>query len=289
MKKTNQILGFLISFLLLGHAVFAGGIITAKDLAKIINNDDVVLVSLRKPADYQKVHITGAVNFELKQLYKEGDIKGLIKSPEEIAAILGENGINENKKIVIYCNTGNNAGRLYWILDYLGAKDVWILDGHMTGWRAARKPVTKAPSKVKAATFTPNVDDSKLATMAEVQNALNKANYVIVDARSEKEYNGLGEDKALTRKGHISGAVNLEFKKILNDETKTIKPKEELQSIFTNAGITSDKKIILYCASSARAGILYFALNEILAYENVEVYDGALYQWQTVDSNEIVK
>jgi len=96
-----------------------------------------------------KVHIIDAVNVDVFNTFvKEGDIKGLLKTPEEIAKILGEKGLNADKKIIIYDNGKNiNAGRLYWILKYLGYKDVKIMNGHMKAWRAARKPVTKIATK----------------------------------------------------------------------------------------------------------------------------------------------
>ena len=53
------------------------------------------------------------------------------------------------------------------------------------------------------------------------------------------------------------------------------------------AGITTDKEIILYCASSVRAGIVYIALTSILEFPNVRVYDGAFYEWDADSSNPI--
>ena len=51
------------------------------------------------------------------------------------------------------------------------------------------------------------------------------------------------------------------------------------------AGITSDKEIILYCETSARAGIVYMALKTMGGYPNVKVYDGGIYEWAATASN----
>lgn len=255
---------------------FGQDIISVKEFLKIQKDPNVVLVSTRKPADYKKVHIAGAVNVNHKDLYKASP-KSTLKSNAEIANILGEKGISNSNTIVLYDNgSGKYSGRIYWILKYLGAKNVKILDGHMKAWRMARKPVTKNPASKKATTFTINLNKAIIANIAQVKKASTNAASVIVDVRAADEYNGIKESKL--PKGHIPSAINLEFKKVMTSKSK-LKSKEELQALFTAAGITKDKEIILYCESSVRAGIVYLALNSALNYPNVKVYDGALFEW----------
>jgi thiosulfate/3-mercaptopyruvate sulfurtransferase len=255
---------------------FAQDVISVKDYLKIKDNANVVLVSARKPADYAKVHIDGAININHKDLYK-AEPKSTLKSNAEIAKILGGKGVSNSNTIVLYDNgSGKYSGRMYWILKYLGAKDVKILNGHMKAWRMARKPVTKNPVKRNATTFAVNVNSSAIANMAQVKKASNNAGSVIVDVRAAVEYNGIKESKL--PKGHIPSAINLEFKNVMNAKS-LLKSKEELQALFNGAGITKDKEVILYCESSVRAGIVYMALTTSLGYTNVKVYDGALFEW----------
>lgn len=126
MKKISllMILVILIPISLLR----AQDIITAQEVAKIMKNDNVILVSTRTTSDYKQVHITGAVNVNHTDLYTDGPVKNMLKSPAEIATILGANGISESKEIILYDDgTGKYAGRMYWIISYLGAKNVKIL------------------------------------------------------------------------------------------------------------------------------------------------------------------
>ena len=95
---------FLYTFLIAVAPLFmanAQDIIKANELAKIMKNDDVVVVSTRTAADYKKVHINGAVHINHSSLYKDGPVKNMLKSPQEIAKILGDAGISESKKIVL--------------------------------------------------------------------------------------------------------------------------------------------------------------------------------------------
>jgi thiosulfate/3-mercaptopyruvate sulfurtransferase len=274
MKKLILLIGLFLSIILFVNTeIFAqGNLISAKETAKIMGDNNVVLVSTRKTSDYAKVHIKDAVNVDLTTLYKSGDIKGIMKSPEEISKELGAKGIDKDKTIIIYDNgKGVNAGRLYWILKYLGCKDVKILDGHMKAWRAAKKPVTKYPTKIKEVTFTPSTDNDIITTYEYVKSNLNNPKVVIVDVQSKKEFD----------EGHIDGAINFEYKIIINEEPGTLKSPEEITELLKGAGITPDKEIILYCATSARAGIVFMAMTSILDYPNVKVYDGAWNEWKT--------
>lgn len=251
-----------------------------------MKDKNTVIVSCRTAADYKQVHLPGAVNVPHLELYTEPTSNGYIKPAAELAKYLGAKGISNTNTIVLYDEgSGKYSGRLYWVLKYLGAKDVKILDGQMKGWRAARKPVTRAPVKRKAATFTPSVQKQYLATTEQVK-AATKGGAVIVDVRTPEEYKGT--DDGDIRKGHIPGAVNLNYE-LLTNEDKTMKSAAELQKLFSSKGITKDKTIILYCKTSVRAGIEFFALTDMLGYTKVKVYDKAFYGWQSASANQVVK
>ncbi len=280
MKKINII--FILALIIPLSFTYGQDVITAQELAKIVKKENVVLVSTRTTSDYKKVHISGAVHINHSDLYNADPVKNMLKSPAEIAKVLGAKGISESKTIVLYDDgTGKYAGRMYWILSYLGAKDVKILDGHMAAWKAARKPVTKNPTKITPATFKATVDKSKMATMAQVK----ATSGVIVDARSPEEFKGTATTEL--KKGHIPGAINIEFKNMMDAKGK-IKPVADLQKIFESAGFTKGKEVILYCESGVRAGIVYFVLTSALQYPNVKVYDGAYLEWQATASNKII-
>ncbi len=284
--KSITIKGMLFTFILFFQTPFSyGGIISPKELAKIMDEENVVIVSARSVEDYNKVHINGAVNVWHKDLYREGEIKGLLKSPEEIAEILGSKGINEKNTIVVYDGGDVKfAGRLYWIFDYLGCDDVRLLDGQMKMWRKARKPVTKNATSITPTTFNASPNEGEIATTEYVKGHLNDANVVIVDVRGKDEYDG--EKGETERKGHIPGAVQFEYKILLNEDA-TIKSKEELEKLTKGAGITADKEIVLYCETSVRAGIVYLVLKDILKFPKVRVYDDALYKWVADPSNPV--
>ena len=282
----KKIIGILI--ILFAIQVLFAGVITAKELKTLAKSGDVIIVSARNTSDYSKKHITGAVNIDHKSLYKTDGVPSMLKSADEIAKIFGGKGISEKSKIVIY-DTGSNkaAGRLYWIFKYLGVTDVNILDGHLKAWGKIRGKVTKNATKITPTTFKAIPNAAILADMSYVKAHKDDANVVLLlDVRSADEYAGTDTDKNISRYGHIPGAVNLEFKAVINEDG-TIKSIEDITKAMDAIGITSDKEIILYCASSVRAGIVYMALVDILGYSNVKVYDGAYYEWQSDSVNPV--
>jgi thiosulfate/3-mercaptopyruvate sulfurtransferase len=285
MKKQGLLFILILALIMPVQYIFAQDVISASELAKISKKPDVIVVSVRSTADYKKVHITGAVHVDMKELYTNQPVESMLKPATDVAKVLGSKGISESKQIIVYDEgTGKSAGRMYWILDYMGASNVKILNGGMKGWRAARKPVTKNPTNVKAATFSPNVDKSKWAGIAEVKKAVDNGSFVLVDARSVAEFKGT--DQTDIRKGHIPGAVNIEFSQVLKADG-TLKPAAELKSLFEKAGVTKDKTVIVYCKSSVRAGMIYFALRSGLGYANVKIFDGAFLEWQADASNKV--
>lgn len=283
MRFTRFILiTFLAAIVSVGNAQ---DLIKANELVKLLKKPDVVVVSARKATDYKKVHIPNAVNVPHTDLYKDGSIKSMLKPADEIASYLSAKGVGSDKLIVVYDEgSGKYAGRLYWILKYLGAEKVKMLDGNMKAWKASRKPITGAPAKVGKAKFTANPNAAIIADMAEAQKAGQGGSYVLLDVRAANEFAGTAESKI--RKGHIPGAKNIEFKNVL-DAKGMMKPADQLKSLFASKGITADKTVVLYCETSIRAGVVYLALTSVLNYPKVKVYDGAYYEWQATASNPV--
>lgn len=265
-------------------AVNAQDLITVAELAKIQKDANVVVVSAGTEAEYSKSHITGAVHVAYTAFDKTDKIKGLIVSPAEMAKILGGKGVSEKNKIVVYDEfDGRYAGRIYSLLKYLGAKDVVILNGNLDAWKKARKPITKNVSNAKKTTFTPAVNNSFMATMAQADAAAGKSNVVLIDTRAADEYKGIKDSK-----GHLPGAINIEYKQLLNADG-TIKSKADLQKVYSSEGVSKDKEVILYCSTGVRTGLHYLALVDILGYTKVKVYDGGYNEYVEKNPSKVKK
>ena len=269
--------------LLVTSAISAQDVISVQELSKIMKKKDVVIVCATSEKGY-KVHITGSVNVPYSSLCDDKPVKNLIKPASDMAKLLGAKGVTPEKTIVVYDEgSGKYAGRMYWLLKYLGAPNVKMLDGNLIAWKAKRRPITGSPSKVAAGTFTAKADASILANMDDVKNASGNSSVVLVDARTPAEFAGTA--KTELRKGHIPGAVNIDHTTLL-DKKSLLKSNDALKPLFESKGVTKDKTIIAYCESSTRAGIVFLALKG-LGYPNVKVYDGAYLEWQATAANKV--
>ncbi len=258
-----------------------GDFITVKELSGKINNPKVLIFDTRKVSEYKQVHIRNAVNFPVEEISTKTPIEGILKSDAELCKVMGTHGVDFNKEIILYCNKGSNAGRMYWVMKMMGAQNVKILDGNLDAWKAARKPITRMPKMAKKTTVTAKLDRSTMMLMSEVKTKKGNGNIVLVDARKDEYFNGTDPKS----KGHIEGAISINSD-LMRDDKGMIKNAEELNKLFASKGVTKDKEVVLYCQTSTRAGLLYAIMTTKLGYTNVKVYDGSYNEW--VVSNKVV-
>jgi thiosulfate/3-mercaptopyruvate sulfurtransferase len=121
--------------------------------------------------------------------------------------------------------------------------------------------------------------------MKEVQSAMGNSKVVLVDLRESNEFSGKDPKN---NKGRIPGSINIDHTS-LNAANKLYKPKAELEKVFTSAGVTKDKTIILVCPTGVRAAKGFFALKSILGYPNVKLYEGGVNEWAATASNKLEK
>jgi len=268
------------------HSFAQGPVISAKDFAaELKSNKNLVILDVN-PADvYAKQHIQGAINLFFKDLYKTGAVEGKLKSTEEMAAILGQKGVSNASKIVVY-NDGSNKhnSRVWWILKSIGATDVSILHFDVDELAAAQVKLTETPATPKATTFTASESTYKSLTTTEVQK-LDKG-ILLLDGREKDEFDGV--DAAKKSKGHIPGAVWMNYKEVLT-QTGAYKSKNEIIAAAAKFGATPEKQIVVYCNSGVKASVLYVAFKEIAGFQNVQYYGGSYADWASVPGNPIVK
>lgn len=282
MKLMNRIFTSICVAVLLSASVFAQDFIVKVGDLKTASKDAVV-VDVYTAANYGKMHIDKAINIFHKDLYKTGDIEGVIKDPVELAKIFGDKGINVDSKIIIYDNGSQKYNsRVFWILKYMGAKNVYLLHKDMDQFRKARVRLTRKPGAFSSTTFVPAINDNVIANTSEVLKVIKNNSAIIIDARDAVEY--AGNEKG--SKGHIKNAINIDYKLFLDDKG-AYKSKTEIAQLAKSKGLSTEKDIIVYCASSIRAAVIYVALKEILGYENVKVYDEA-YNTMVVKHPEMI-
>jgi thiosulfate/3-mercaptopyruvate sulfurtransferase len=256
-------------------------LITTDELAQIIHDPTVRLIDAEEPTIYQRAHIPEAINIPRLTL---ADIKTRIEtgfpvSKEEAERIFSEAGIDEKTKVIVYDGgEGPNASGVWFVLTFFGHKEVKVLNGGFRKWLKEGRPVTQEVPQIEKKQFVAKPQPGMIITSAGIMK--NKEKFILLDARSFKEYVGDELRGGVARGGHIPGAFHLEWVKVSEKGgLNTFKNPEKLQKVFTDRGITPDKEIVTYCQTGVgRSTDLLLAL-KLIGYDHIRVYTGSWEDW----------
>lgn len=270
-------------------------IVTAAQARQMLNErDDILLLDVRRSAQYLLGHIPGAIqifrgDYGAAEFGEGGPYPfgGMVASREEMATLLGQLGATPETLIMTYDASGDyDAARIWWMLDMYGHKNVTLIDGGINAWQDAGFDVNRLGSPDITPTdysFPVAEDRSKYATVEDVEAAIFDEDVVILDTRSMEEVTGESIKSGAYRAGHIPTSAWVEYKLAINEDT-TFKSAEELRAMYESIGVTPDKTIIAFCQSGVRSSHTTFVLSQLLGYENVMNYDGSWIEWSYDDS-----
>lgn len=200
-----------------------------------------------------------------------------LPTPEVFAATLGAKGISNTSKVVVY--DGGNAmyaGRLWWMLRWLGHDNVFVLDGGIAQWQKEGRPVETKANALAATTFGAKVNNTMRLTAAETQATLTDSSRRILDARALERYRGDVEPVDPVA-GHIPGAFNRAF--ALNLRDGVFKSAEELRREFeTVLAGRSPEQLIHQCGSGVSACANLIAM-EHAGLPRSKLYAGSWSEW----------
>jgi thiosulfate/3-mercaptopyruvate sulfurtransferase len=238
--------------------------------------DEVVLVDVRDAWEFDGIgHVPGAVNVSFDAFRDdESGETGMLPGGETFADLLGEVGISREDHLVAYDDHhGVFAARLLVTAELYGhdPAKLHLLDGDFSAWQRERETTSDTP-EIEPTTYevadpdgieTPLVDADAVAAAADDPDA------VVVDTREDWEY----------EEGHIPGAVRLDWRELVDDESRGLKPREGMESILESRGVTPEKRIVLYCNTARRISHTYTVLRH-LGYPDLAFYEGSLTEWE---------
>jgi len=209
-----------------------------------------------------------------------------IPTREEWEALLGRSGIGNETKVVLYGDNNNwFAAFAYWIFKLYGHQDACLMDGGRVKWVAeGRELVQETPTHSPTTYQAQEPDGGLRAYRDDVEQAVRQNGVALVDVRSPQEFSGellapanLPQEGA-QRGGHIPGAANVPWGTVVAEDG-TFKSAAELQQLYGGKGVTGDTPTITYCRIGERSAHTWFALTQLLGYENVRNYDGSWTEW----------
>jgi thiosulfate/3-mercaptopyruvate sulfurtransferase len=237
---------------------------------------------LPKRGDYDAAHVPGAVFVDWTRDIVDPDdpVPAQVALPPAFAAKMGELGVGDGTSVVVYDDYDHAfAGRLAWALRYYGHDDVRVLDGGWGGWLAEGRPTSQEVPKPERATFTARPRAALRRTSDEVARSLDDPGVLLIDARPADQY--VGTTSAAARSGHIPGARNVPYARLVDASTGQFLPHDALARVFSEAGVDVarlPREVVVYCNGGVTCTVPLNALR-MLGREDVAVFDGSWNEW----------
>lgn len=232
--------------------------------------------------EYEAGHIPGAVYFDVDEIADTtSKLPHMLPPPEKFASRVRKLGLGNGHKVVVYDSAGLGAARVWWMFRVFGHRDVAVLDGGLTKWKAEQRPLEDLPPMPRDRHFLPHVNATLVRSFEQVKANVDSKREQMVDARAAGRFSGTApEPWPVLHVGHMPGALNVPFADLIDDATKTMKPAAELKARFDAAGVDFTRPVIATCGSGITACTVALALH-LLGHQDVAVYDGSWAEWGT--------
>lgn len=211
-----------------------------------------------------------------------------LPDPQLLAVRLGAAGVSRATQVVAYDDSGGMiAGRLWWLLRWLGHDRVAVLDGGIERWLAEGRPLsTELPGTSAKVVFEASPDD-RVASTRELLADVGERQLCLIDARSPDRFRGENETIDPVG-GHIPGARNRFFRDNL-DADGCFRPAAELRREFLAllAG-TDAKQVVMSCGSGVTACHNLLAM-EVAGLLGARLYAGSWSEWCSDPSRPVAR
>jgi thiosulfate/3-mercaptopyruvate sulfurtransferase len=237
-----------------------------------------------EPSEYEEGHVPGSVGWNWATQLSDQRVRDLL-SKEAFEMLMSQSGIANDTTVILYGDNNNwFAAWAFWQMKIWGHRDVRLMNGGRKKWISEGRPLDTDPPAHAPTRYTAHGPDRSLrAMLSEVMAAVQRGAASLIDVRSPQEFTGEiyappGLPETCQRAGHIPGARNVPWGKVCNEDG-TFRSREELETLYNEAGATEGKQIIAYCRIGERSSHTWFVLKYLLGRHDVKNYDGSWTEW----------
>lgn len=273
-------------------------LVSAEQLAQHLNDPEWVVFDCRftltDPDSGYRTYLTGHIP-GARYAHLNNDLSSEVtatsgRHPLPDAAVLAKKlglwGVGSNTQVVVYDDSfGAMAGRMWWLLRWLGHDAVALLDGGIQRWMKQKHPLTAELPVIAPANFEAHPIGEMWVDAECIEKALSSNECLVIDARSEERFSGEREplDKVA---GHIPGSVNYPFEDNL-DLDSTFMSAEELREAYLELldGVPPER-VVHMCGSGVTACHSLIAM-EHAGLKGARLYPGSWSDWITDPSRPV--
>lgn len=230
---------------------------------------------------YADGHIPGAITLggDCSKVLREKENSTVFTDLKRYEEILGRAGLDSDRTVVVYADVARTTSATvgFWILEWLGQKDVRYLNGGIEAWTAEGRKLENAEKKRPPTRYRPHVVPSRIASTEEVLKiAKGEAKDAqLVDSRTAAEH--AGADVRAKRGGHIPHSIlNVSHVELYDHSTGKLKSMDELLKLYGT--LDKGKRVIPYCQTGTRSTLAYLALR-LMDFRDPANYDDSWIIW----------
>ena len=256
-------------------------------LASHLTAPDIRIVDMR-PKGYAEGHVPGAVWLDNNAIRNPKAPPTFLPTPQEFAALMGQLGISDRTRVVVYDERGGlYAARLWFVLNLHGHTNVALLDGGWPKWMAETRPTSTDVPQPPAATFTVRTATLGVATADDVRAAINSTGVRLVDARTQAEIDGK-DLRNIKRGGFIESSIPVYWEDLLDAQSRAVKSPADVERLWRDKGIAKTDQVIVYCQVGMRASYDLWTL-ALVGHDlsKLRNYYGAWEEWGNRDDTPI--
>jgi thiosulfate/3-mercaptopyruvate sulfurtransferase len=268
-------------------------LLSADTLNSLLNENPIILdcrFNLLDSKDgflqYTSDHITGA-----HYLHLNNDMSGEIAPengrhplpiPSDFIAVIESMGATKDATIIAYDDNNHcYAARAWWILQSLGYKNTWVLNGGYSNWKKLGFPTNKEiPARITVNSLSNSTSKWALPTitLTDIKENKSKNSYLLIDARETPRF--LGEVEPIDpHAGHIPGAINKPWLEVI-DSDGHFKSQEYLEKHWLlDNELDNDKNITAHYCGSGVTACVNILTSIIAGHEPPALYAGGWSQW----------
>jgi len=266
-------------------------IVEAADLSiELAREPPPLVLDARDRRSFEAGHVPGSLRVDwrdfsdvkprgLNLLFGDSSRWGLLcNNREELRRRLRALGVAESRPIVVVGSPEGwgEEGRIAWMLLYLGARDVGLLDGGFPAWVRLKGAVVFSGEERAGppGDFEPAPRPGRRIRREALRQAIAEGGLVLLDARTPAEFGG-GTLAGQRRGGHLPGA-RLVPASALRTSAGSYVSAEELARL--TGPFAPGAPIVTYCTGGVRSALLAVLLEARLGAVAAN-YDGSLWEW----------
>lgn len=242
-----------------------------------LDDPGIRVVDVRDEWEYEGIgHLPGAASVPFDRFRSAAaDASGMLPALADWRDLLSAAGVETDDHLVAYDDTHGVFAARFLVTAFLYGHPLdrlHLLDGDYSAWARERPTTTEVPNVDTTAYEAAPLSDeeSPLVDYETVLAAVETGDALILDTREPEEHAA----------SHLPGAVQLNWRDLVDEETRGLLARDQIEAVLKKRGVTRDHQAVLYCNTARRISHTYLVLRD-LGYDDVAFYEGSLTEWES--------